>query len=260
VTLQELFSLEGRVALVTGGSRGIGKMIAEGFIAAGARVYITARKAAECEAAAQALGADCHALPSDISTMAGIKALQCAFSDRESKLDILVNNAATAWAAPFLEFSESGWDRVMDLCLKTPFFLTQALHGELKAAASPTRPAKVINVTSTDAMVLNYHELYPYQAAKSGLGHLTRRMAAELAKDNIIVSALAPGHFPSGMNRAATQHEADVATVIPAGRVGQPADAAGAAIFLASRAGDYVVGSTLPVEGGFASARLPASH
>jgi len=260
MTLDDLFSLRGRVALITGGSRGIGRMIAQGYLMAGAKVYITGRNVADCERTASELGPGCHAMPQDVSSMAGVDALAEKFMAREPQLDILVNNAATAWAASLDEFPEHGWDRVMDLCLKTPFFLTKALRGSLKAAASPEKPAKVINITSTDAMVLNYLEVYSYQAAKSALGHLTRRMAAELIKDNIIVTALAPGHFPSGMNRAATQREADVAKVIPAGRVGQAEDAAGAAIFLASRAGDYVVGSTLPVEGGFASARLPVSH
>ncbi len=260
MTLDDLFSLKERVALITGGSRGIGKHIARGYVAAGARVYITGRKAEDCFATAEELGPNCQALPQDVSSMAGVQTLAAMYMEREAKLDILVNNAGTGWAAKFDEFPESGWDRVMDLCLKAPFFLTQALHAALKAAASPERPAKVINVTSTDALVLNYLEVYSYQAAKAGLGHLTRRMAAELAKENIIVTAIAPGHFPSGMNRAATRREADVSKIVPIGRVGQFEDIAGAAIFLASRAGDYVVGSTLPVEGGLASARLPISH
>jgi 2-deoxy-D-gluconate 3-dehydrogenase len=260
MTLEELFTLKGRIALVTGGSRGVGRAIATGFIAAGAKVYVTGRKAVDCETTAAELGPNCFPLPGDVSTVAGIAALAESFRALESKLDILVNNAATAWAAKFTEFPESGWDRTVDLCMKSPFFMTQAMHPSLKAAASGARPAKVINITSTDATALDYLEVYSYHAAKAGLAHLTRRMAAELAKDNIVVTALSPGHFPSGMNRSATKHEDLVASIIPAGRVGMPDDAAGGAIFLASRAGDYVLGSTLAVDGGFAWARLPPSH
>jgi len=260
MTLEDLFTLKGRVALVTGGSRGIGRAIAAGFIAAGAKVYINGRRAADCEATAAELGPNCFALPGDVSTVAGITAVAESFRALESKLDILVNNAATAWAAKFTDFPESGWDRTVDLCMKSPFFMTQALHPSLKAAASAAKPAKVINITSTDATALDYLEVYAYHAAKAGLAHLTRRMAAELAKDHIVVTALSPGHFPSGMNRTATRHEDLVSGIIPAGRVGTPEDAAGGAIFLASRAGDYVLGSTLVVDGGFAWARLPTSH
>jgi NAD(P)-dependent dehydrogenase (short-subunit alcohol dehydrogenase family) len=260
MTLEDLFTLKERVALVTGGSRGVGRAIATGFIAAGAKVYVTGRKAVDCETTAAELGPNCVALPGDVSTVAGIAALAESFRALESKLDILVNNAATAWAAKFTEFPEKGWDNTVDLCMKAPFFMTQAMHPSLKAAASAARPAKVINITSTDATALDYLEVYSYHAAKAGLAHLTRRMAAELAKDNIVVTALSPGHFPSGMNRTATRHEDLVAGIIPAGRVGMPEDAAGGAIFLASRAGDYVLGSTLAVDGGFAWARLPPSH
>jgi len=260
MTLEDLFTLKGRVALVTGGSRGIGRGIATGFIAAGAKVYVTGRKAEDCEATAAELGPNCFALPGDVSTVETISALADRFRELEPKLDILVNNAATAWAAKFAEFPESGWDRTVDLCMKSPFFLTQALYPNLKAAASPTQPAKVINITSTDATALDYLEVYAYHAAKAGLAHLTRRMAAELAKDNIVVTNLSPGHFPSGMNRTATRHESVVSRIIPAGRVGTAEDAAGGAVFLASRAGDYVLGSTLSVDGGFGWARLPISH
>jgi len=260
MNLEDLFTLKGRVALVTGGSRGIGRSIAQGFIAAGAKVYVTGRKVADCEATAEELGPDCIALPGDVSDMESIADLARRFSEHEQKLDILVNNAATAWAAKFSEFPEAGWDRTVDLCMKSPFFLTQALYPNLKAAASAERPAKVINITSTDATQLDYLEVYSYHAAKAGLAHLTRRMAAQLAKENIVVTALSPGHFPSGMNRVANRFEEQVSNIIPAGRVGTPEDCAGSAVFLASRAGDYVLGSTLFVDGGFASARLPVSH
>lgn len=256
---KDLFSLQGRVALVTGGSRGIGKMIAAGFLAHGAaRVYITARKAGPCEATAQELSAqyagECIALPIDISTLAGIELLASEIIKREPKLDILVNNAGAAWGAPFDEFPESGWDKVMDLNVKTPFFLTKALHAPLKAAASAERPGKVINIASIDGIFVNPLETYPYAASKAGLIHLTRRLAVRLIKEHIVVTAIAPGPFASDMNKAARDHADAVASRVPAGRIGSDEDMAGTAIYLASRAGDYVVGVTLAVDGGVAYA------
>ncbi|MDE2597265.1 MAG: SDR family oxidoreductase [Sphingomonadales bacterium] len=255
----KLFSLAGRVALVTGGSRGIGRMIAEGFLAAGAeRVYITARKQAEVAATAAELGERCVALPGDIATLAGIEALAAELAGRETRLDILVNNAGVAWGGSFDSFPEAGWDKVMDLNVKTPFFLTQKLHALLRAGAADGAPAKVINIASVDGMRINPWETYPYQASKAALIHLTRRMAARLAGEGIIVSAIAPGMFASKMNRAAEAGGDHMAGQIPAGRIGEDEDMAGAAIYLASRAGDYVVGSTLAVDGGWVNASLPS--
>jgi len=252
---KDLFSLHGRVALVTGGSRGIGKMIAAGFLSHGAaKVYITARKAGPCEATAQELtgqyAGECIALPIDISTMAGIEMLAAEIAKREPRLDILVNNAGAAWGAAFDEFPESGWDKVMNLNLKAPFFLTQAVAPLLRAAASAGQPGKVINIASIDGIFVNPMETYSYAASKSGLIHLTRRMAARLIKDHIVVSAIAPGPFASDMNKAARDNADDVATRVPAGRIGTDEDMAGTAIYLASRAGDYVVGATIAVDGG----------
>jgi NAD(P)-dependent dehydrogenase (short-subunit alcohol dehydrogenase family) len=256
---KDLFSLAGRVALVTGGSRGIGKMIAGGFLAQGAaKVYITARKAGPCEATAKELtaeyGGECIALPIDISGIAGIDLLAGEFKKREPKLDILVNNAGAAWGAEFDEFPESGWDKVMDLNVKTPFFLTKALAAPLRAAASAEKPAKVINIASIDGIFVNPAETYSYAASKAGLIHLTRRMAVRLIRDHIVVSAIAPGPFKSDMNRAARDHGDEIAKRVPSGRIGSDEDMAGAAIYLASRAGDYVVGVTLAVDGGIAYA------
>lgn len=256
--MNDLFSLQGRVALITGGSRGIGKMIAKGFIAQGARVYISSRKADACEQTAKELsqgGGTCIALPVDASTAAGIAALAAAYQQREKKLDILVNNAGTAWLAEFDAFPEKGWDKVVDLNLKTPFFLTQALIGALRAAASAERPAKVINIASIDGVSVNPLETYSYAASKSGLIHLTRRMALRLVQDHIVVSAIAPGAFASDMNTVARDHADEVAKRIPARRIGRDDDMAGTAIYLASRAGDYVVGSTVIVDGGVSYAR-----
>ena len=255
--MQELFSLAGRTALITGGSRGIGRMIAAGFLQAGASVYISARKAAACDATAADLSAlgPCVSLPADVSTEAGMHALVAAYSARESHLDILVNNAGAAWGAPFDEFPEAGWDKVVDLNLKSPFFLTQALHGQLLAGAARGHCAKVIHIASIDGVSVNPQETYSYAASKAGLIHLTRRMALRLAPEGIVVSAIAPGAFASDMNRTARDHGDEVAKQIPAGRIGTDDDMAGAAIYLASRAGDYVVGSTLVVDGGVTHAR-----
>jgi NAD(P)-dependent dehydrogenase (short-subunit alcohol dehydrogenase family) len=252
----KLFSLEGKVALVTGGSRGIGKMIVEGFLAQGATVYISSRKRDVCDAVAQELGPKCFSLPQDVSNVEGCKALAAAFSEKESKLDILVNNAGAAWGMPFEDFSEHGWDRVMDLNLKSPFFLLQALHGSLKAAGSADQPAKVINITSIDGQRLNPWDTYSYHASKSALIYLTKRLAARLVSDHINVTSIAPGAFPSEMNRAARDHADQVAESIPCKRIGVAEDMAGTAIYLASRAGNYVIGDTISVDGGIVHASL----
>jgi NAD(P)-dependent dehydrogenase (short-subunit alcohol dehydrogenase family) len=256
--MEDLFSLKGRTALVTGGSRGIGRMIAEGFLRSSAKVYISARKAAQLEETAKELSefGPCIALPLNASGAEGAKEMARAYLAREKKIDILVNNAGAAWGADFDEFPESGWDKVMDLNVKTPFFLTQALHGALKAAATPERPAKVINIASIDGIAVNPQETYSYHASKAGLIHLTKRMALRLIQDNIVVTAIAPGAFASDMNRDARDHGDAVAKRIPSRRIGTAEDMAGAAIFLASRAGDYVVGSTIVVDGGVSHGRM----
>jgi NAD(P)-dependent dehydrogenase (short-subunit alcohol dehydrogenase family) len=256
-----LFSLQGKTALITGGSRGIGKMIADGFLAQGARVYISSRKADACTQTAEELsrgGGTCIALPMDVSTVEGARGLAAAYAAHESSLDILVNNAGAAWLAGFDDFPEKGWDKVMDLNVKSPFFLTQALAGPLRAAARPDRPAKVINIASIDGIYLTPIETYSYAASKSALIQLTRLMASRLARDHIVVTAIAPGPFKSEMNLRARDHEAEVAAQVPAQRIGTDLDMAGAAIFLASRAGDYVVGSVITVDGGIAFASSPA--
>ena len=250
--MRNLFSLEGRVALVTGGSRGIGRMIAEGFLKQGATVYISARKAAACDAAAAELGqiGPCHSIPGDVSTMDGIARVVAALQDRTSQLDILVNNAGAAWGAPFDEFPESGWDKVVDLNMKAPFFLTQALHGMLTASAKGGQRAKVINIASIDGQSVNPWETYSYAASKAGVIHLSKRMALRLIQDGIVVNAICPGPFASEMNKDARDNAEQVAKRVPAGRVGADDDMAAAAVYLASRAGDYVVGTTLTVDGG----------
>jgi 2-deoxy-D-gluconate 3-dehydrogenase len=256
--IKGLFSLQGRVAIVTGGSRGIGKMIAQGYLESGAKVYITARKSEQCDATAKELSqyGECISLPHDLATVDGCRAFAADFNAREERLDVLVNNAGAAWGQPFEEFPESGWDKVMDLNVKSPFFLTQALYESLKRSASAERPAKVINIASIDGIRLNPLETYSYHASKAALIYLTRRMAARLVKDRILVTAIAPGPFASEMNRAARDQADKVAERTPVGRIGRDEDMAAAAIYLASRAGDFVVGDTIAVDGGIAYAGM----
>ena len=258
---KSLFSLAGRTALVTGGSRGIGRMIAQGFLEMGAKVYISSRKVAACEQTASELSAygEVVSLPGDVSSLEGIKAVRDAYAAREGSLDILVNNAGAAWLAPFDDYPEKGWDKVMDLNLKSPFFTTQAFAPLLRKAATKARPAKVITIASVDGQMVNPQDTYAYGASKAGVIMLTRRMALRLAPENIVVSAIAPGAFASEMNVAARDAGEELGKSIPAGRIGSDEDMAGAAIYLASRAGDYVVGATVTVDGGVTLVNLSAS-
>lgn len=251
--MKNLFSLDGRVALVTGGSRGIGYMITQGLLEFGcSRVYISSRKAAQCDAAAAQLSefGECISVPGDVSTLDGINALVSQIKAREGALDILVNNAGAAWGESWDTFPESGWDKVVDLNLKAPFFLTRELTPLLKAGVRDGHLAKVINVASIDGISVNMLETYSYAGSKAGLIHMTKRMALHLAKDGIVMTAIAPGAFASEMNKAARDHGDALASGIPARRIGTTEDMAGAAVYLASRAGDYVLGSTLVVDGG----------
>lgn len=250
--MNELFSLKGRTALVTGGTRGIGRMIAQGFLEQGAKVYVSGRNAEKAEAAARELSAfgTCVPLAIDAAGAAGSRKLAAAYLEREESLDILVHNAGAAWGAPFKEFPEIGWDKVMDLNVKTPFFLTQALHDALKTNASLGRPSKVIIIASVDGFFVNRVESYSYHASKAGVLHLTKKLAMHLIDDHIVVSAIAPGAFPTDMNKIARDTPEFYNAHIPAKRVGRADDIAGAAVFLASRAGDYVVGTTVTVDGG----------
>jgi NAD(P)-dependent dehydrogenase (short-subunit alcohol dehydrogenase family) len=251
--MSTLFDLDGRSALVTGGSRGIGGMIAEGFVQLGVRVYITARKAEECDAAASELSEQgtCVSLPGDISTEEGRESVISRLRELEDGLDILVNNAGTAWGAPFDEFPESGWDKVMDVNLKALFFLTQRLMPDLRAAAAKGEHlAKVINIASIDGIRTAPQETYSYHASKAGVIHLTKRLGAEFAPQGVIVSGIAPGAFASRLNKDARDHGDELEKMIPSGRIGTAEDMAGTAAFLASRAGDYVVGQTIAVDGG----------
>ncbi len=250
--MNDLFSLKGRTALVTGGTRGIGKMIVQGFLEQGAKVYISGRNAERAEAAAKELSAfgTCIPLAIDASGADGSRKLAAAYLAKEKSLDILVHNAGAAWSAPFKEFPENGWDKVMDLNVKTPFFLTQALHDALKAGATADRPSKVIIIASVDGFFVNPQESYSYHASKAGALHLAKKMAMHLINDHIVVSAIAPGAFPTDMNRVARDTPEFYNDHIPAKRIGKPEDIAGAAVFLASQAGNYVVGTAVTVDGG----------
>lgn len=251
--MDTLFSVQGLRVVVTGGSRGIGAMIAEGFLRHGSKVWITARKVADCHATAERLGAigPCVAIPADLATKAGIEAVGSALEATGQGVDVLVNNAGAVWAQPFESFTPEAWDKVMDINLKAVFFLTQRLHPLLKQAAQGGRSARVINVGSIDGLHVPPLETYPYSASKAGVHHLTRTLAARLAADNIRVNGIAPGPFESRMMAATLAAMGDaIRQANPLKRIGTPEDVAGTAIYLASRASDYVTGAIIPVDGG----------
>ncbi len=262
----DLFSIRGKVALVTGGSRGIGEMIAAGFLAHGAKVYISSRKSAACEATAHRLaethGGVCIPLPADLSQLAGVESLAQRLGERETGLDILVNNAGVAWGASLEAFPEVGWDKVMDTNVKGVFFLTQKLMPLLRAAASAENPARVINIGSIDGIKTAAFDTFSYGASKAAVHHLTRFLAAHLTREHILFNAIAPGPFPTWMLSTGVGFGGETETADwdrvgrgnPSGRVGTPQDIAGLAIFLASRAGQYVVGQTIACDGGAVAA------
>lgn len=256
--MKNLFNVSGKVVLVTGGSRGIGEMIATGFAENGAKVYISSRDADACDALAKSLneaGGDVTALPNDLSTMAGVEKLAAELMERETKLDVLVNNAGANWGAPIDDFPESGWDKVMNLNVKSIFFLTQKLLPVLRAAASHEAPARVINTASIDGMHAPGLETYSYSSSKAAVINLTRHLARRLASDNINVTGIAPGPFQSKMMAATIENFGDaLVQSVPKKRIGVPEDMAGVAIFLASEASAYITGATIPVDGGLVAA------
>jgi NAD(P)-dependent dehydrogenase (short-subunit alcohol dehydrogenase family) len=257
VNVIDLFSVKGRVALVTGATSGIGRHIATGLAAAGAKVYICARTQAKvAEAAsriADATGGTVIGLQADVSTMAGIKALVASLGTEETALHILVNNAGTLVDAPIDDYSEDGWVSVMDLNLKAPFFVMQKLLPLLRAGATAERPASVINIGSVGALKIGPREVYAYQASKAAIHWLVKSLAKKVGPEHITVNAIAPGFFESEMTVITSDEMRDmVISMVPRRRVGQPEDVAAAAIYLASRAGAYVTGSVIPVEGGLA--------
>ena len=253
INIQSLFSIKDKVALVTGGSRGIGLMIARGFVEAGARVYISSRKKEVCDEVADELSAigQCISIPADLSTTEGYGHLVREISSREESLQILVNNAGAAWGAPLAEYPESGWDKVMDTNVKSIFFLTRELTPLLERSARPGDPARVINVGSIDGLKVPRVENYAYAPSKAAVHHLTRVLAIKLGPRGITVNAIAPGPFESQMTKWLLEnYQKQIEAECPLGRIGSPADMAGVAIYLASRAGAYVNGVVIPVDGG----------
>ncbi len=251
----DLFSLDGKVALVTGGSRGIGLMIARGFVEAGATVYISSRKAEVCEQVAAELSevGTCVALPANLSTEDECRRLASELMDREPELDILVNNAGATWGAPIDEFDDAAWSRVLDLNVKGVFHLTKFLRPALEAAGTADDPARVINIGSIDGIQVPILETYSYSASKAAVHQLTRHLARRLAP-TVTVNAIAPGPFESKMMAATLEAAGDaIAASAPLKRIGRPDDMAGTARFLASRAGSYLTGAIIPVDGGIAT-------
>lgn len=251
-----LFDLSDKTAVVTGGTRGIGLMIARGFLQAGARVYVSSRKADACAAAEQELGqyGTATAIPADLSTEQECLRLAAEIGEREQALHVLVNNAGATWGAPLEEFPAAAWDKVVDLNLKSPFFLTRAFLPLLEAGGTHDDPARVINIGSIDGLSVSSLPTYSYSASKAGLHHLTRVLAKELGPRHITVNAVAPGPFESKMMAATLAAVGDaIAAAAPLRRIGRPDDMAGVAIYLASRAGAYVTGAVIPVDGGLAT-------
>ena len=258
--MNNLFTIEGKVALITGGSRGIGEMIAAGFLANGAKVYISSRKSDVCDATAKRLqeefGGECISVPADLSNLEGINTLADSISEKDN-LDILVNNAGASWGEPIDEYSEKGWDKVMDTNVKGVFFLTQKLLPLLRKSGTAEDPSRVINIGSIDGIKTGLFDAFSYGPSKAALHHLTRVLAASLVRENIIVNAIAPGPFPTWMLSTGVGGGGDtdidwseVGNSNPRGRVGTAEDIAGLAIFLSSRAGAYTVGQTITCDGG----------
>jgi NAD(P)-dependent dehydrogenase (short-subunit alcohol dehydrogenase family) len=254
--MKDLFSIQGKVALVTGGSRGIGLMIARGFVENGAKVYISSRKKDVCDHVAAELSQHgaCTSLPADLATEAEANRLAQEVVTRESALHILVNNAGANWGAPLAEYPDSAWDKVLALNVKAVFHLTRALLPLLEKGARPGDPARVINIGSIDGLKVPLLETYAYSASKAAVHHLTRVLAQRLASRGVTVNAIAPGPFESKMMAETLERFRDsIVASCPLGRIGEPEDMAGTAIFLASRAGAYLTGAVIPVDGGIST-------
>ena len=256
--LNRLFSLEGKTALVTGGTSGIGEMIATAFVHAGARTYVNSRKADACEKVAKALSAfgECRPLAGDVGSRDGCVKIAEAFRSQESRLNILVNAAGATWGAPIENYPDSGWDKVININVRGPFNLSVALLAELRAAGTAEEPARIINIGSVHGDVAPPWDSYAYSASKAGVHHLTRHLAKRLGRDHIVVNAIAPGPFPSRMMAQTLAEEGETLVKETAtGRLGVADDMAGIAIYLASRAASNVTGAIIPVCGGYGTLR-----
>ncbi|MBX7159913.1 MAG: SDR family oxidoreductase [Acidimicrobiia bacterium] len=251
--MEDLFSVAGKVCLVTGGASGIGRMIAQGYVEAGATVYIASRKADVCREVAAELSelGTCHGLGADLSSEQGCLDLAAEIAGREDRVHVLVNNAGATWGAPLEEYPDSAWDKLYQVNVKSPFTLTRALLPQIEAAAAPGDPGRVINIGSVDGLHAPVMETYAYAATKAGVLNLTRALAKHLARRNITVNAVAPGPFESRMMAATLEAFGPaIAAGCPMGRIGTPEDMAGVAIYLASRAGAWVTGDVIVVDGG----------
>ena len=255
LAMSDLFSIEGKVAVVTGGSRGIGLMIARGFVEAGARVYISSRKAQVCDEVAAELSkvGECISLPADLSSEDACRDLAARVTERDPAVNILVNNAGATWGAPMAEFDDAMWSKVLDLNVKSVFHLTKFLRPALEAASTEDDPARVINIGSVDGIHVPAMETYSYSASKAAVHQLTRHLAKQMAPATT-VNAIAPGPFESKMMAATLEAFGDhIRATVPMKRIGRPDDMAGTVLFLASRAGSYLTGVTIPVAGGLAT-------
>ena len=256
--MDNLFDIKGKVALITGGSRGIGEMIAEGFVKQGVKTYISSRKKEQCDNTAMRLSkfGQCISIPADLTQINEIQNLFSTINKNEKKLHILVNNAGAAWGADFDNFPENGWDKVMDTNVKSIFFLTQKFVKLLEKSGTNSDPSRVINVGSIDGIGIPRAETYSYPASKAAVHQLTRVLANRLAERNININAIAPGPFQSKMmNETLKKYEKEIINSVPRKRIGVPEDMAGAAIFLSSKASAYITGIVLPVDGGSLIAR-----
>jgi NAD(P)-dependent dehydrogenase (short-subunit alcohol dehydrogenase family) len=257
IVIDSLFDVRGKTVLVTGGSRGIGRSIAEGFVLGGARVYICGRDAKASDQAAKELSehGECYSIPAHLGSVEGCRSFAAALAEREDRLDVLVNNAGSLWAETLEDYPESGWDKVFDVNVKGPFFLVQALLPLIEAASSPAHPGRIINIGSIDAFHVPDHETYAYTSSKAAVHQLSRHLASQLASRHITVNVIAPGMFKSKMllGTIDTHGEEAVMAPVPLKRFARPSDLAGAAIFLASNAGSFVTGAILPVDGGHAT-------
>ena len=256
--MKDLFNVEGKVALVTGGSRGIGAMIAEGFVKNGVKTYITSRKSEQCNQKADDLSkfGECISIPANLTDMNEMDKLVNHIKKNEKQFNFLINNAGAAWGASFDEFPENGWDKVMDTNVKSVFFLTQKLAKILEQSGNNADPSRVINVGSIDGIGIPRAETYSYPASKAAVHQLTRVLANRLAHRNININAIAPGPFQSNMMaHTLEEYGEQIKASVPRGRIGVPADMAGTAIFLCSKASSYITGSIIPVDGGSLIAR-----